>query len=206
MSIRNDMRLIAVYDTDDEARNAVHALERSGVDAVNVRIADARDHLSAVEGEMRSETTSAVAGSAIVGPLTREMARGGLLGIVVGALVGLLVALPLAFIEIGGLARWVSALLVLGIGAIVGATAGWVVAGSFAAKRPDEPLAAERGTTVAVPLSDVAQQALVSTNARRIDIVEADGHPVSIVAERAPAHDRTMREIARHMRTEGRRG
>jgi hypothetical protein len=203
MTLRDEMRLIAVYDSDAEAREAVRTLERSGIDTAQVRVDDRRDHVSAIEGEMRSEVTHSAGGPAVVGPFTEEMARGSLLGIVVGAIVGLLLGLPVAIIGIGDVSGAASAALALGVGAIVGATAGWIIVGSFAARRSEEPLAGERGSTVAVPLTASAEKALVGTGARRIDIVEADGHPVSVVAERDPGLH-TVRDVARHMRNEER--
>src|SRR4051812_39103471 len=100
MTLRDEMRLVAVYDSEDQAREAVRALERSGVDVAQVRIADDRDHISAVEGEMRSESVNTVAGPGNVGPFTKEMTRGSLLGILVGAVVGFLAALPFAIVGV----------------------------------------------------------------------------------------------------------
>jgi hypothetical protein len=115
-----------------------------------------------------------------------------------------LLALPISLIGVGDMALWTGAVLVESIGIIVGATAGWIIGVSFAARRPDEPLAAEGGTTVAIPLSSDAERTLTSTNPRRIDIVEPDGHPVTVVTER---DDRSVvRDIATHMRSEDRLG
>jgi hypothetical protein len=212
MTLRDERRLVAVYDTEDEARNAVRVLERSGVDVAQTRLADDRDHASSIKGEMRSETVHAVAGPGNVGPLTKEMTGGSLLGLMVGGLVGFLLALPVAIVGIGGLSRVVGGAVVAGVGIVVGATAGSLIAGAFAAKRPEEPLAAERGTTLAAergttlaaPLSEQAQQVLTTTNPRRIDLVAADGHPVSVVAERDDRTHHVVRDIARHMAAEDR--
>lgn len=206
MTLRDEMRLVAVYDTEDDARAAVRALEQSGVDTHQVRVADDRDHVSAVEGEMRSETVNTVAGPGNVGPFTKEMTQGSILGILLGGAIGFLLALPVALIGVADLAFWTGAVLVETVGIILGATVGWIIAGSFAAKRSDEPLAAEHGTTVAVPLSKEAEETLKATNPRRIDIVEADGHPVDVVAERDEGGQHVVRDIARHMRSEERRG
>ena len=205
MTPRDDM-LIAVYDTDNEAREAVRALERSGVDVARVRVADERDHVSAIEGEMRSETVNAVAGPGIVGPFTREMTRGSLLGILFGGAAGFLLALPIAIIGVIDMSLWLGVVIVESVGIIVGATVGWIIGGAFAARRSDEPLAAEAGTTVAVPLSKLAEATLTATNPRRVDIVRADGYPVTVVAERDEDAPHVVRDIARHMRTEDRQG
>jgi hypothetical protein len=205
MTPRDDM-LIAVYDTDNEAREAVRALEHSGVDVARVRVADDRDHVSSIEGEMRSETVNSVGGPGSVGPFTREMGRGSLLGILFGGAVGFLLALPVAIVGVTDMSRWLGVVLIESIGIIVGATVGWIIGGAFAARRDDEPLAAEAGTTVAVPLSKLAETTLTATNPRRVDIVRADGYPVTVVAERDEDAHHVVRDIARHMRTEDRHG
>jgi hypothetical protein len=206
MTLRDEMRLIAVYDSDPEAREAVRALEGSGVDTAQVRIDDRRDYVSAVEGEMRSETTNTIAGPGNVGPFPKEMAEGSLVGAVLGGIIGLAVMLPFAAIGFGDMVLWTRLFTVGIVGLIVGATMGWVIGGGFGAKRPDEPLAAERGTTVAVPMSEAAQAALITTNARRIDLVHPDGHPVNVVAERDAGPQRIVRDIGRHMQAEERQG
>ncbi len=205
MAIRDEMRLVAVYDTDDDARGAVRALERAGVDTAGIRIADPRDHVAGIEAEMRNEVMHSVAGPGNIGPFTKEMAEGSLIGIAVGGIVGLLIALPFAAIDFG-LALWARLLLVAIVGAVVGATIGWIVGGGFAAKRGDEPLAAETGVTLAVVSSVPARQALMTTNARRIDIVEPDGHAVNTVSERAERPRDVVRDIGRHMGGEQRHG
>jgi hypothetical protein len=206
MTLRDERRLVAVYDTENDARDAVRALEQSGVDVAQIRLADERDHLSAIEGEMRSETVHAVAGPGNVGPFTKEMARGSVLGILIGGIVGFLVALPVAIVGVVDQSVLVGGVLVEAVGIIVGATAGWIIAAAFAARRPDEPLAAEEGTTLAVPLSQQAEQTLAATNARRVDLLDPDGHPVTVVSERDDGEHHLVRDIGRHMRDEQRRG
>lgn len=206
MTLRDERRLVAVYDSENQARDAVRALERSGIDIAQVRLADERDHLSAVEGEMRSETVHAVAGPGNVGPFTKEMAGGSLLGILIGGIVGFLLALPVAILGVVDQSVMVGGVLVEVVGIVVGGTAGWIIAAAFAARRPDEPLAAEQGTTVAVPLSQQAEQTIAATNARRVDLVDPDGHPVSVVSEREDGEHHLVRDIGRHMRDEERRG
>jgi hypothetical protein len=203
MTLRDEMRLIAVYDSETDARSAVRTLEHSGIAVAQVRIGDDRDRLSSVKGEMRGEVARTVAGPGNVGPFTKEMSRGSLIGLVIGGMIGAVLGLPLAFVGLGELSTAASASLAIGAGIVVGATAGWVFFGAFAAKRPDEPLAAETGTTVALPLSDQAKDVLVATNARRIDVVDPGGRPVTSVAER---EEPIARDIARHMRTEERHG
>jgi hypothetical protein len=205
MATADEMRLVAVYDTEDDARAAVRALERAGVDTARVRVADPRDHVAAIEGEMRGEVMSSVAGPGNVGPFTKEMTQGSLLGMFAGGAIGLVVALPFAAIDFG-LEVWTRLLLLAIVGAVVGGTMGWVIGGGFGAKRPDEPLAAETGVTLAVEPSVPARQALMTTNARRIDIVEANGHAVDTLSQRDAGPEHIVRDIGRHMGGEERHG
>jgi hypothetical protein len=57
-----------------------------------------------------------------------------------------------------------------------------------------------------VPLSKLAETTLTATNPRRVDIVRADGYPVTVVTERDEDAHHVVRDIARHMRTEDRHG
>jgi hypothetical protein len=205
MATRDKTRLVAVYDTEEDARAAVRALERAGIDTAGVRLSDPRDRLAEMKADMRDEISHSIAGPGNVGPFTREMAEGSALGIFVGGAIGLVVALPFAAIDFG-LAAWARVVLLAIVGAIVGATIGWIVGGGFAAKRPNEPLAGERGVTLAVDTSVPARQALMTTNARRIDIVEPDGHAINTLTQREHGPRDVIRDIAHHMDTEERRG
>jgi hypothetical protein len=205
MAIRDEMRLVAVYDSEDDARAALRSLERAGIESGDVRVADPRDRLAAIEGEMRGEVMHSVAGPGNVGPFTKEMAQGSVLGVLVGGVIGLVIALPFAAIDFG-FVWWGRMLLLAIVGAVVGATIGWIIGGGFGAKRPDEPLAGESGITLAVETSIPARQALLTTNARRIDIVEADGHAVNTLSERSEGPTGVIRDIGRHMGSEGREG
>lgn len=198
-------RLVAVYDGENEARRAVHALEEAGL-AARVRVADPADLVASLNGEMRAETARSYAGPGNVGPFTKEMAQGSLLGVIVGGAAGVLLALPFAAIPFGGMALWTRLLTVAVVGAVIGATIGWIVIGAFAARRPEEPLAAEAGVTVSVPTTVAARDALVATDARRIDVVRPDGSAVSTVAERSVGARHVVHDVSRHMRNESREG
>jgi hypothetical protein len=193
-------RLVAVYESEREAQDAVDALQRAGVTRHDLRIADARDHVAAVRGEMRSEMNSSWPSHVTLGP-TREMTEGSLVGALVGGVIGAVLALPFAAL-FGGVVWWARVIIVLVVGISVGATLGWVVGGGFGAKRPDEPLAAESGVTVAVPASEAVRQVLHQTHPRRIDLIEADDRPVSTMEEDRRGH--ILRDMGRNMATEKR--
>jgi hypothetical protein len=195
-------RLVAVYDDEQHARRATQALINAGTPRQAIHVDDSRDHLASVEGEMGSEIDHSLAGPALVGPFTKEMTKGMLLGTVLGALVGVILAAPFSAIPVSGLAWSARLLIVVVAGAVVGAAAGWIIGGAFGARRPDEPLAAETGVTVAAPSTPAARQALLATNPIRLDLIEGDAQAFGTLAERT---SNVVRQIGRHMGNERRR-
>jgi len=187
------LRLVAVYDTDADARRAVRALEAAGVSATGVRINDRRDQLDATEGEMRTE-------------VMHDPAPGWRIGVVVGAVIGVVIALPFAAFHFGGFNVWARLVTVAVVGAIAGSTAGWLLGAAFSARRPDEPLAAEAGVTLSIVSSRSARNALVATHPRRIDMVSDDGHVVGVFGDEAHDAQQVVRDIGRHMGSERRHG
>jgi hypothetical protein len=206
MAIRNEQRLVAVYDTPAAARAAAAELQRVGVDPYTIDVDSPADSVASVRGEMRAEVDDSFPGSSVPGVVTREMARGSVVGAVAGGAIGLALTLPFAAFEMGDLNIWARLLIVAIVGITVGLTLGWVVGGGFGAKRPEEPLAAERGVTLAVPSNPATRTALLRTDPIRVDVVEPGGRPVTKVAERATHSDNVMRDLGRHMSQEKRRG
>jgi hypothetical protein len=198
------LRLVGVYDSVPAARAAAEAARRAGVDPSDIRVGQSLDRVVSLEGEMREEMDKSLTGPGNVGPWTKEMLRGMGAGIAVGAVIGAVAALPFAAIEFGDLTLATRLLLVAVVGAFVGATAGWIVGGAFGAKRPEEPLAAERGVTVSVAATQAAEEALIATHPIRLDLVEADGQPLRTITTERP--DSMMRQLGRHAAEEEWRG
>jgi hypothetical protein len=199
------VRLVAVYGSDAAAHAAGEAARRAGAPSDRVHIGDPNDRRDALEGEMREEINHAFEGPGVA-PLTGEMSKGTLLGVVVGAAVGAVIAIPFAAIGFGGWDLWLRLLVVVIVGAVVGATVGWIVGGGFAARRPEERLAAERGVTVTTPASEPIERALVAANPIRLDEFDMHGQPVATVTtegERGGAPG-VVHEIGRHLAREER--
>jgi hypothetical protein len=152
---------------------------------------------------MRQEIEHTVLGPGNVGPFTKEMTQGMSLGAVVGGVIGLVVALPFAALSFGGWPLWLRFLLVAIVGAAVGSTVGWIVGGGFGARRPDAPLAAQRGVTVTAPALDTVRTALIEAAPIRVDLVADDGRALAVVVtdESGPS---TPRRIGRHLADEER--
>ncbi len=196
--------LVAVFDTESQARQAARQMEAVGVSAEDIRIGDSIDALSSIRGEMREEAVEFVGGP--TGPYPQSARRGFAIGTVVGAVAGLAIALPFAAIPMGDLPAGTRLLIVAVVGVAFGSFLGWFLGGAFGLERPEEPLAAARGATLAVPDSDAARRALVETGVLRVDVISPDGEPIGRFAADRPNPARTLGEIARHARDEPTRG
>ncbi len=198
-------RLVAVYRSERTARAAVDAAIRAGAAPNDVRIDDDLDAVVSLEGEMREEMEHTFVGPGNVGPFTKEMSKGMLVGIAVGAVIGLVAALPFAAIRFGGWGLGARVVLLAICGAFVGSTVGWVVGGAFAARRPGERLAAERGVTVTAPATRSIERAMAGAAPIRLDVVDAGGQPVgTVTTEEGSTAEGIPREIGKHMGNERR--
>jgi hypothetical protein len=198
------LRLLAVYETDDEARRIARRLADGGVVESEIRVDEPLDHVVSVTGEMREEMDRTIAGPGNVGPFTPKMRKGMSVGTAVGAGVGLLCALPFAAIGFGGWPLWLRLIIVAIVGVSAGATVGWVVGGGFGSERPEEELAAEHGVTLSVPATKQTEALLSDTGALRIDLVDEVGNPVRPVESQPD--ESTARHVGRNIAQEEQRG
>lgn len=145
-----DQELIGVYGTKEDAEEVAEAARQvAGPGAV--RVGDPGDERRSLLGEMQEEAEHTVAGPGNVGPFTKEMSKGLLLGTSLATVVGILFALPFAWIGHWDMSLGARLLIVVSAGAAGGAVFGFVIGGGQAAKGPARrKLAAERGTTVGV--------------------------------------------------------
>jgi hypothetical protein len=180
--------VVAVFADERAARAAADAATRAL--GGSARVGDGRDEVAALKGEMREELQHTTAGAGNVGPFTKEMTKGIAAGVPAATLVGAVLALPLAFIP----------LLSIGLGprlviaALVGAAVGFMI-GGFTAKGPGHPLAAERGTTVAIDVRtpdeiELVTQLLEQHRPIRIDLTTMEGNAVSTLATEEDPPDR----------------
>src|SRR4051812_38978594 len=187
-------RLVAVYESEESAREAAAAARRAGAAPSEVRVDEPLDRVVAMKGEMREELDHTMAGPGVA-PHTKETAHGMFALGALGAIIGAVVALPFAAIGFGGWPFWERVLVVVIVGAIFGGTIGCVIGGGFGARRPQESLAAERGITVATPAREDFRRALIEASPVRLDIVDPAGHAFETLAtEGDNGIPRTMRE------------
>jgi hypothetical protein len=165
--------LVAVFRSQGEADEAARRLHSIGVDDAAITVGDQRDEITSLKAEMREELTEGwilpQAGMA----LTKQGAKG--LGIVTisAAVIGAVVAAPFAFIDFGLSFGGRLVLLVL-IGLAFGAAVGLVIGPALASKRPDEPMAAQRGVVVRVH-RDSEQIRSVLTDLQPVRVDEIKG-------------------------------
>jgi hypothetical protein len=191
--------LVAVFPDELTARKAAHLAYDAGVAQDSVRIGNSLDALASVQGEMQEETNHV---PAMPVPFTRESVRGFTLGTVIGALVGVVVALPFAAIEIGDLELSTRLILLGVVGLVFGSFLGWFIGGAIGIKRPDEPVAAAIGVTVAVPDSEATRRALRNAGAMRIDVTGADGRALDTLVSDDPGPTAILGQLAQHAREE----
>jgi hypothetical protein len=201
MAQRTDV--VGVFETEAEARRAAEAAKRAGVDPSVIRIGDRRDRVRELEGEMLDEMEHTVMGPGNVGPFTREMTRAMVpLTIVVGV-VGALVALPFAAIEFGDLPLWGRLIIVAVCGGATGSLVGFQLGGMYGARRPEEPLAVERGVTLAIDdAPESAVDVLKAMHPIQLDAFDKEGKPLgAILAEDDVDHHGGLKEdLETHMR------
>ncbi len=102
--------VVAVYRTADEARQAVNALSRAGVDALHVELIDRESSLSSGSTARADEE------------LTGQVGRRAAIGAVIGAVAGIIVGLVIHLIVRGNVVpEIVGGLVGLVIGGVLGA-------------------------------------------------------------------------------------
>ena len=179
---RSRLHLLAVFPTADTAREAQQSLRAAGVPADAIEFDDPGDETSSLRAEMREELDDAwvLPQAAFIAP--KEGARSFVVLTAVTCVVGAIVGVPLAFIDFG-MTFWTRLLLIEGLLVATGVAIGLVLGPSLGVKRPNEPMAAQRGITVRVRQNDAPTRACLSAfNPVRLDEVTVDGEPVSTVA------------------------
>ncbi|MEW6475328.1 MAG: hypothetical protein AB1679_23985 [Actinomycetota bacterium] len=161
-------RIVAVFPDEVTAERAAERARRLG--AREVAVGNPDDEARALVGEMREETSESWAGPSVA-LYTPEMARHipGLT--VIFAAAGAVLALPLAFVDFGGVS-WIGRLFIAAVsGAVGGGTIGFLVGGFLGARRRAVlDLAEERGVVVGIEGGNrKATAALVKAGAMRVD-------------------------------------
>jgi uncharacterized membrane protein len=150
---------------------------------------------------MFDEVEQSVMGPGNVGPFTKEMSKAMVPATIIGAIVGAVIALPFAAIGFFDLDLWARLLILVVVGAAVGATFGFQLGGMYGAKRPEEPLGAERGVTIAIDdAPPPAIDALQAMHPIRLDLVEEHGRPTgTVTTDEQDAPGGVVQDVKEHL-------
>lgn len=161
-------RIVAVFPDEAAAERAAAEARNRG--AQNVAVADPKDDVKALMGEMREETSESWAGPS-VGVYTPEMARHIPGPTLAFAVAGAILALPLAFIDFGNVSAIGRVVIAVFAGLVGGGTIGFLAGGFLGARRrANRDLAEERGVVVGIQGGNAAAaQALVEAGPMRVD-------------------------------------
>ncbi len=157
-------------------------MRAAGVAADAIEFEDPGDETASLRAEMREELDDAwvLPQAAFIAP--KEGARSFVVLTAVTCVVGAAIGVPLAFIDFG-MTFWTRLLLIEGLLVATGFAIGLVLGPSLGVKRPNEPMAAQRGFTVRVRQNDAPTRARLSAfNPVRLDEITVDGEPVSTLA------------------------
>jgi hypothetical protein len=143
--------LVAVYRDRETPRRVAEALLADGVTPDHIRIGSLAVDTRSKQGEMEAELQRSWGGALIGTFLTGEMLRGVAVFVAVLVPIGALLGALAGWLLFGETSdTWVR----LGVGALIGGLFGFIVGavlgGGFAMNSGAEPLAAEEGTTIDV--------------------------------------------------------
>lgn len=198
-------RLVAVYGSDDDVRHAVRAALDAGVPQHAVRLAHHDDDVAALRGEMHEEVDNALLVPA-GGPATKGMVKGSILITIGAAVLGALLLSPLALFDWAGLSQGMVLVVVLITGALMGATAGFLIGGPTGARGPAEPPATRRGITLGIATDDErVVDVLPREGLIRLDRIGGDGRPLGVIeTEEAQVEGGVVEDLTdRLQQTEG---
>lgn len=171
--------LVAVFATRQEAEAVAKRLTDAGAPSASVRVADPRDEVASMQGEMREEMENTFVSPQAALAVDKEGARSMTVLLPIAIVVGALLFSPLAFVDFG--LTFAGRLLIAAVcGAVAGATAAFVIAGGIGAKGSAENLAGEEGFTVrVVDPSDRVEQIVMAAGADRVDRFDGSGMPTA---------------------------
>lgn len=194
---------LGVFKDRESAAAAAERAKSAGADDSGIRVGNGADSRASLEAEMREEMEESWLSPQAALAATKESAKGMSVAIPIAAALGVLVTLPFAFIvTFGDASLWLRIAIAASIGAMGGATVGFIIGGGMAMKGPDESLAAERGVTVRVAdaRGDVVE-ALGEEEPIRLDTVAPSGRKTSTVStEEERTADGVVENLAQNAR------
>ena len=184
-------RLVAVFPDRQSAERAVEDAVGAGARRSDIRVGDEVDERSAMRGEMRQELESSFISAQGAFAYPKEAWKGGGLATLLYGAAGALALMLLTPFVLTNMGIGARLLILGGIGLVAGATIGIIVGPGFSAKGPNEAIAAERGVTVSLPLTDEGlPKVFRNAGAIRVDEVTAAGEPIINLSSEGDDEDR----------------
>jgi hypothetical protein len=184
-------QLLAVFADAATARKAEESLVEAGVARGAVSVADSTDEHPSLRAEMREELDKSWVLPQAGFVATKEGARGLAAVTVTACVIAAVIAVPVALIDFG-MNFWARLLVTELVFIAMALAIGLVIGPALGVKRPNEPMAAQRGVTLRVGLDDDRTRArLMAFDPIRLDVITVEDDPVTTVVtdeDRAGGH------------------
>jgi hypothetical protein len=174
-------QLLAVFADAATARNAEKSLIEAGVARGAISVGDSTDENPSLRAEMREELDKSwiLPQAGFVAP--KEGARSLFAVTLTACVIAAVIAVGVAFIDFG-MNFWarllVTELVFIAMALVIGLVAG----PALGVKRPDEPMAAQRGVTLRVGVDDApTRERLMAFKPIRVDVITVRDEPVATV-------------------------
>lgn len=146
--------LIGVYRSEGEASAVAEQAVALGVQPGQVHVGEVGDEQLSLVAEMQEEAGGTWGVPPVNVSYPKEATKATSLATVLLVGAFMLLGLPFALIPFGDMVWWTRVILVVIVGAVLGGTIAFIAGPAMGLKRPDEPLAADRGITVRVASAD----------------------------------------------------
>lgn len=195
--------LLGVFQNRAAAESAIESARAAGADDEEIHVGRREDTTASLRSEMRAEVEDSWFSPQAAFILTKKATKGAIVAILVLGAVGAVIGAAAAFAFPSGMALWTRLLAFAGVGALGGATAGFIIGASGAQKGSQKRLAAERGVTVRVKsTAPEVEQALSEEKPIRLDVIEADGTPTgtTVTTEEDRSDEGVVEDLERALR------
>ncbi len=173
-------QLLAVYPDRATAQAVLDEVQRlPGEDG---RVGDAQDYVDSLRGEMHQEISDSYFAPQAALIVTKEATKSLTIVLPIATLIGAIIGLPFAAIGFGGLGVAARLAICALIGAVGGATCGFIIGAGLGVKGPEEQAAAQRGVTVrAWPDHPRVREVMSKRHPLRLDVVDDAGRPLETI-------------------------
>jgi hypothetical protein len=190
-------QLLAVYPDRATAEAVLDEVQH--LPGEEGRVGAAQDYVDSLRGEMHQEISDSYFSPQAAFIVTKEATKSLTIVLPLATLIGALIGLPFAAIEFGGLGVVARLLICAAIGAVGGATCGWIIGAGLGVKGPEEQAAAQRGVTVRVwPDDPRVREVMAKRRPLRLDVVDDAGRPLETITTEEQQQDDGAFERVEH--------